>query len=240
MKTVSPANRHKRRTSEATQISFSYLVPFILVTIFLDRVLYFLVDDYAIGFVRGALVQKVADRWKVVLKGDSLNILALGELGRGWGGITKTLMKQLSSPWTYLKEKFDLVSMGVEAGRTLAIGCLFDHHLSQTGQKTLSEKEAVKIRRAIEQSLVKSSWKIPASVFETIKEAGGKVSKGIGRKFLVEARRGRFSRGQALIDKIYTPLQQATEKVIPVLTQEGSHFIQQLEEHYDALYKKTR
>ncbi|HBF13968.1 MAG TPA: hypothetical protein DDW49_11380 [Deltaproteobacteria bacterium] len=228
-------------------ISLQEIAPFIATTVFLDSMLFFVVDDYAMGFVRGALVQKVADRHHAKLRGNALNILVLGDLAGGWGQAAKNLMTQLANPWTYLKQKFDVLSWGEEAGRTLAIGVLFDHYLATFHSTVVQEKEAVQIRKAIEQSLHQVSFRLPPSVIAVVKNTGSGAVKSLVQTVVMEAghlkkKGGEQKGGFKVLDRLFSgvnsSLQEASIQIVQALAQEGALFVNQLKENFDAQWIK--
>lgn len=231
-----------KRKCSPQPISLQEIAPFIATTVFLDSMLFFVVDDYAMGFVRGALVQKIADRHHAKLRGNALNILVLGDLAAGWGQAAKNLMAQLANPWTYFKQKFDVLSWGEEAGRTLAIGVLFDHYLATFHLKVIDEREATKIREVTEQSFRQISFTLPPSVITVVKNTGSGAVKSLVQTVVMEAgylkkqgkgKKGGFKVLDRLFSGVNSSLQEASIQIVQALAQEGALFVNQLKENFD-------
>ena len=224
------------------RLSFPEMSPYMILTVVLDRMLFFGADDYAIGYVRGALVQKVADRYHVALLGNAANILALGDLAGGWKAATKSLLGQLASPWTYLKEKFDFLSLGEEAGRTFAIGFLLDRYLSRERKTEVKEPEAVRLRSLMDEALKKTTLRLPPEVLAAIRRAGGEVASdfmgtvgaGVSRQTQRRRKGGRqASAMDQLLSRVNTAVQQTSAEIAGVLARQASLFAQQLERSFD-------
>ena len=217
------------------------VAPFVAITVFLDSTLFFGVDDYAMGFVRGALVQKIADRHRVTFKGNALAVVALGDLAGGWGVVAKNLIQQLASPWTYLKQQFDVLSWSEEAGRTFAIGVLFEDYLSMVHPKSLiKEDEAHRVRQAIEYALHQTSFQLPPSIITLVKDTGSEVVKGMVQSITAEAgswkgkKKGKaqFTVLDRLLNGASVTLQIAIAQIVQVLAQEGALFAEQLRKNF--------
>ena len=216
------------------------VAPFVAITVFLDSTLFFGVDDYAMGFVRGALVQKIADRHRVTFKGNALAVVALGDLAGGWGVVAKNLIQQLASPWTYFKQQFDVLSWSEEAGRTFAMGILFEDYLSMVHPKSLQEDEARRVRQAIEYALHQTSFQLPPSIITLVKDTGSEVVKGMVQSITAEAgswkgkKKGKaqFTVLDRLLNGASVTLQVAIAQIVQVLVQEGALFAEQLRKNF--------
>lgn len=108
------------------EISLAVLSPYILCAVACNKVIPIpVLDDYAIGIVRGAMIRKIVLMRDADLDDESLKYLAWGKLTSARGALN-SLVHHLTSPWTYIKEKLYILSSGEEAVKSLGLGILLN------------------------------------------------------------------------------------------------------------------
>ena len=248
-KSVRPRRKAPRPRARKATIGQAELAPYILLSVACDRVVPLpVLDDYVIGVVNGTMVHQIARSRGLDMDDEALSWLAWGELTDGAGAL-KALARHLTSPWAYLKEKFDFLSSGEEAAKCMGLGLLLDRYLASRKKRRFRLAEAKRLKELIDKAISRSASKFPRAIPRVIKEVGPKLFKEITGLIIQEAKNLRdksrpagadfFDRMGRLLVSSLGPLAEASAKVALILAEEGAAFAGLAEKSFDELRREA-
>jgi hypothetical protein len=227
----------------------SGLAPYVFFSVACDRFIPIpVIDDYAIGIVNGAMVRRISLNRKARIEDDALTYLAWGELTHR-KGVVKALVHHFTSPWEYIKEKFDFLSSGEEAAKSFGLGLLLDRYLRLHKRKEIELPEARKLKEAIDKTVAKATTKFPRAGIKVIKDVAPKFIKdlvsgllkeaGALRKDPKRADSGYFDKINVMLLASFGPVQEASKKIALILAEEGRVFSEKAETIFDEMVSQA-
>jgi hypothetical protein len=231
------------------EISIAVLSPYILFAVACNKVIPIpVLDDYAIGIVRGAMIRKIVLMRDADLDDESLKYLAWGKLTSA-GGALNSLVHHLTSPWTYIKEKLYILSSGEEAAKSLGLGILLNRYIALHKRKKIRIKETKKLKEIIDSTIIGASTRMPQSFFEAMKDQSPSLFKELAGNLVKEARSLRKDTGKAdssyfdkmdvMLSSSFEPLKDVCQKITVILAEECKVFSNCAITIFDEMIKKS-